>query len=298
MTRFLTAILVALAVASLRCEAAESTATTASETSWLPQISLTGDDDCVSATEPAVDTDTVRTSCIDVSRQRPRSDDESCRMYAAKILGVTFVDLKTSAMRPSQSNPAVPPAWNNATSNSGSLFTAALAGGLRVPRHFGDVRVECEGALRDNFAQASNVANQTAISVRANDNWTVLANVWRDVPLSRRLGAYAGGGLGGGGYWLDAASSNGSAASAQSAVFAWQAGAGALWKYNSLIDLDVSYRFLDLGHTDAVLREPGLGSVGTISSKMTAGELFFMLRVYEPFQWRKHLLNPDFYLPE
>jgi hypothetical protein len=31
---------------------------------------------------------------------------------------------------------------------------------------------------------------------------------------------------------------------------------------------------------------------------MTASELFFMLRIYEPFQWAKHMRSPDFYLPE
>jgi hypothetical protein len=69
-------------------------------------------------------------------------------------------------------------------------------------------------------------------------------------------------------------------------------------RYNSLIDLDMSYRFLSFAAASSTLTQPGLGGIGSMSSSMTAGELFFMLRVYEPFQWAKHLRSRDFYLPQ
>ena len=220
------------------------------------------------------------------------------RVYVAKVLGITFANVRTSTVHAASPPPGISPVWNSPTSNNGALFTAALAGGVRVPLEIGAVRLECEGALRDNFNQASNPSNQTSIGVNASDNWSVLANAWRDVQLTRRLGAYAGGGIGGGGYAFEASGPGGLAAYNQAAVFAWQAGGGAVWRYNSLIDLDLSYRFLDLGQINATLAQPEVGSVGTLSSKMSAGELFFMLRVYEPFQWRKHLMSRRFYMPE
>lgn len=69
-------------------------------------------------------------------------------------------------------------------------------------------------------------------------------------------------------------------------------------RYNSLITLDVSYRFLDYAQASSTMVAPGIGAVGSVSSSMTAGEIFCMLRVYEPFQWAKHLRSRSFYLPE
>jgi len=237
------------------------------------------------------------TSC-GLCAEELQGEGEASRLYVAKVLGITFANLTTSGVHATHPPPGVSPAWSGSTSNNCSLFSAALAGGVRVPRHIGAVRFECEGALRDNFNQALNPANETSISVRANDNWSLLANAWREIQLTERLVAYAGGGVGGGGYGLNAAGPGGAVASRQAAVFAWQAGGGAAWRYNSLIDLDLGYRFLDFGPIDASLIQPDVGAVGTVSSKMTAGELFFMLRVYEPFQWAKHLRSQQFYMPE
>ena len=249
---------------------------------------------------PAMDAtgDELRTSCCDVASGCPADADDDCRVYVSKVLGVTFLNLKTSAVQPAGAAAGVSPVWSSPTSTNGSLFTAALVGGVRVPRPGGALRLECEGALRDDFNQSRNPANETAITIQANDDWTALANLWRDVAITRRLGVYAGGGVGGGGYWLTASGPDGSALSHQQAAFAWQAGGGLIWRYNSLVALDASYRFLSFADNTATLTQPGLGAVGTVTASMTAGELFLMLRVYEPFQWRRHLVNRAFYLPE
>jgi opacity protein-like surface antigen len=152
--------------------------------------------------------------------------------------------------------------------------------------------------LRDNFAATGFSTGGPAVNVRASDNWSLLANAWQDFPVTERLGVYAGGGVGGGGYRLTVTAPDGTAASAQPGVFTWQAGGGATLRYNSLIDLDMSYRFLSFNAASSTLTQPGVGGIGSVSSSMTASELFFMLRVYEPFQWAKHLRSRDFYLPE
>jgi opacity protein-like surface antigen len=241
---------------------------------------------------------TSLTSVLTPVAAEAENNEDPYRFYLSKVLGITFANVRTSVAHAAQPVPGTAPAWNNPTSNNGSLFTAALAGGIRVPLEFGAIRFECEGALRDNFDQSLNPLNQTLINVRVNDNWTALANLWRDVPLTQRLGAYAGGGIGGGGYKLEAFGPGGEVASNQTAVFAWQAGGGLVWRYNSLIDLDLSYRFLDYGQVAATLNRPAADSLGSLSSKMSANEVFFMLRIYEPFQWRKHLWNRAFYLPQ
>jgi hypothetical protein len=236
-------------------------------------------------------------NCGMLASLKETEDEDDARLYLAKVLGVTFTNLKTSAIHNASGGNGVPPAWNAPISINGPLFTAAIAGGVRVPRSTGALRLEFEGALRDNFSQTVTTTGGSQISIRANDNWSALANAWRDFSISNRLNVYVGGGVGSGGYWLDASSPDGSFASNQTPVFVWQAGGGAAWRYNDWIDLAMSYRFLDFDPINASLVQPGVGSIGTISSKMTAGELFFMLRVYDPFQWRRHLCNRNFYLP-
>ena len=222
-------------------------------------------------------------------------DNDTSRFYVSKILGTTFANIRISTATPAQGPNS---AWANPSSSNASLFTAALVGGVRVPWEYGATRLECEGALRDNFVATGFSTSGSAVNVRASDNWSLLANVWQDMPVTERFGVYAGGGVGGGGYKLSATAADGSAASSQSGMFAWQAGGGATLRYNSLIDLDMSYRFLSFASASSTLTQPGLGSIGSVSSSMTASELFFMLRIYEPFQWAKHLRSPDFYLPE
>ena len=221
--------------------------------------------------------------------------DDASRFYVSKVLGTTFANIRISTATPAQGPHA---AWASPSSSNASLFTAALVGGVRSPWEYGATRLECEGALRDNFAATGFSTGGPAVNVRASDNWSLLANAWQDFPVTERLGVYAGGGVGGGGYRLTVTAPDGTAASAQPGVFTWQAGGGATLRYNSLIDLDMSYRFLSFNAASSTLTQPGVGGIGSVSSSMTASELFFMLRVYEPFQWAKHLRSRDFYLPE
>ena len=222
-------------------------------------------------------------------------DNDTARFYVSKVLGTTFANVRISTATPAHSPHS---AWASPSSSNASLFTAALVAGVRSPWEYGATRLECEGALRDNFAATGFSTSGPAVNVRASDNWSLLANVWQDMPVTERLGVYAGGGVGGGGYRLTVTAPDGSAASTQPGLFAWQAGGGAKLRYNSLIDLDISYRFLSFAAASSTVTQPGLGSIGSVSSSMTAGELFFMLRIYEPFQWAKHLHSWDFYLPE
>jgi opacity protein-like surface antigen len=227
--------------------------------------------------------------------QDARGGDDASRFYVSKVLGTTFANIRISTVAPAHGPHA---AWASPSSANASLFTAALVGGVRTPWEYGATRLECEGALRDNFVATGFSASGPAVNVRASDNWSLLANAWQDFPVTERLGVYAGGGVGGGGYRLTVTAPDGTTASAQPSLFTWQAGGGATLRYNSLIDLDMSYRFLSFAQASSTLTQPGVGGIGSVSSSMTAGELFFMLRVYEPFQWAKHLRSRDFYLPE
>lgn len=221
------------------------------------------------------------------------------RLYASKILGLTQATLTTSVapLGPgAATGPA--PAWSQSSSATGSLFTGAVAGGVWIPRQAGALRLECEAALRDGFDDTLQATGGPIIHIQASNTWSVFGNVWRDVSLTRRIGVYGGGGLGGGGYRLAIDSSDGFAATGQIGQFAWQAGGGLVYRYNSLVTADIGYRFIGLGTGKSPLLDSAGTQAGTLSSTMTANELLLMLRVKDPFRGLKHIRSRSFYLPE
>lgn len=218
------------------------------------------------------------------------SDEKSYRVYGSKLLGTTISTFRTTA-----STPHTAP---HTSSSTGSVGTAAYAGGVSFDRPYGAMRLECEGALREIYDAPTTSDSSQTIHVRAADNWSVLANAWRDVALSERVGVYAGGGVGGGGFRLTETAANGAVAYWQPSLFAWQAGGGATWQYNSLVTLDASYRFLAFGSATSTLMQPNGIASGLVSSTMTANEILLMIRVNEPWRLAEHVWNASFWLPE
>ena len=82
-------------------------------------------------------------------------------------------------------------------STSANIFTAGIAGGVSLERERGRLRLEAEWLQRDFYRGAQNFDPDA--SLVATENWSVLANVWRDFMITERIGCYGGGGIGGGG---------------------------------------------------------------------------------------------------
>jgi len=153
------------------------------------------------------------------------------------------------------------------------LVAGQGACGVAVPRTNGAVRLELEARRRQPLGgeqQASGAkAGTEAPSNSRAEEWTTMANVWRDLPLTQHLGAYAGGGIGVGVRRPTAADM------APRAGLGWQAGAGVTYAGTDRVTFDVGYRF------------SGLEGAGP---RTTAGEseLLFAIRIDEPFRglWR------------
>jgi opacity protein-like surface antigen len=238
----------------------------------------------------ACDCESCRSSKENLLDDSEWSDEDAYRFYGSKLLGTTIATFRTTASAPNTAP--------HASSSTGSVGTAAYAGGVRFNRPYGAIRLECEGALREIYDAPPTPDSQQSIHVRAADNWSVLANAWRDVALTERLGMYAGGGVGGGGFRLTETAANGAVAYWQPSLFAWQAGGGATWQYNSLVTLDASYRFLAFGTATSTLIQPNGMPAGLVSSTMTANEILLMIRVNEPWRLAEHVWNARLWLPE
>ncbi len=158
-----------------------------------------------------------------------------------------------------------------AAGNVGGSFSSPVldgegAIGVEIARPAGAVRLELEGrTLDDAFAAASQ------------QEWSTLANLWRELSIAEHFGAYAGGGLGAGGFSAAGiAAPDGRAAVVKTSGVAWQAGAGITWAFTDRVTVDVGYRLHGLEAT-----------AGHTAGDRTASEVLVSVRVFEPFRaWR------------
>tara|TARA_Y100001933_G_C18934515_1_gene536818 strand:+ start:56 stop:793 length:738 start_codon:yes stop_codon:yes gene_type:complete len=161
---------------------------------------------------------------------------------------------------------------------SETIFTAGIAGGLSLERERGRLRLEAEWLQRDFYrSELPNIAPGTNIDAVATENWSVLANAWRDFMFTERFGCYGGGGIGGGGMNLaiqQAGSTIGN--SVTSSVFAWQAGGGILYEVTDQFTFDVSYRWYQ---ANGLSTPPGIAN-----ADFGASQVMFSLRMFEPLR--------------
>ena len=137
---------------------------------------------------------------------------------------------------------------------SGPLVTGQGACGVTVPRSSGDVRLELEARRRQPLGSEPRA-----------EEWTTMANVWRDLPLTQHLGVYAGGDIGVGIRRPTDADMR------PRTGLGWQTGAGVTYAGTDRVTFDVGYPFSGL--EGAGPRPPAGDS-----------ELLFAIRIDEPFR--------------
>lgn len=112
-----------------------------------------------------------------------------------------------------------------------------------------------------------------------------MTNLWRDYSLTKRLGVYGGGGIGGGGYRLAVTDPLAIVAgSSVASEFAWQAGGGVTCRFGPRVTLDLGYRFFEIGTASTPLLLGDGSPAGTYTSAFSASELLLSVRIYEPFR--------------
>ena len=168
-----------------------------------------------------------------------------------------------------------------------TLFTTGGALGFAIDRPSGLLRAEVEGRYRSPI-ETSYVDNGIPTTVRGTDLWSTLANVWRDVYLTERLGVYAGGGLGVGGARSNVTTTENGVSETTSSpltTLAWQAGGGVTYLLSERVTLDLGYRYFALADTKDTVVDRGTTYYST--SAFGASELLLSIRIYEPFRnWR------------
>ena len=193
------------------------------------------------------------------------------RFYITGLWGVsaaTIDDLATTG----------PPTGYDSSAN---IFTAGIAGGISLERERGRLRLEAEWLQRDFYRDSiPDPFGPQTVSMVATENWSVLANVWRDFMITERIGCYGGGGIGGGGLTLEIGDPLNFAPAYTSSAFAWQAGGGLIYEVTDQVTFDVSYRWYQVnGLTGDDL---AFGSRDTV--RYGASQVMFSLRMFEPLR--------------
>jgi opacity protein-like surface antigen len=202
------------------------------------------------------------------------------RFYLAGIMGASFATL-TATDAPAATDP---------------LFTSGGAAGIAFDMLDRDWRLEVEGRARDPLAETLPLGDGVSTSsLTGSGCWSATVNLWRDYELTDRLDFYVGGGIGGGGYRLGVNQEfpvqNVSVAGLGTVGgFAWQVGGGLAHALTERVTLDLGYRFFSLasGPIVADVAQGGVPwSTVDVDSGFSASDLFFAIRVHEPFRgWR------------
>lgn len=204
--------------------------------------------------------------------------DGGARFYLNGIVGDSFTTLASGGVNTAGGGPVA-----NTGAAVDDLLTLGGALGVAASRPGGELRLEVESLGRGPLDGITNsVFPPQVYAVRAGDSWTVMANLWRERSITDRLGLYAGGGIGAGGYRIAVDDQTASGAGAD-AAFAWQVGAGATWRIGPRITLDFGYRFLDLGTVSTPLTLANGTAAGHYDSSLSASEWLLSVRIYEPF---------------
>ena len=219
------------------------------------------------------------------------------RPYVSALVGNDFATLATAG-----SLEAIP---GNTFTSFGNVDASILNGGgavgLAVPRPVGQLRMEIEGRGRGSFTGPTYLTQNgpgteitLPLQVKLHDGWSALTNFWRDVFVTDTLGLYLGGGFGAGGYRYQVQGGDALLPVSGPVVgndtittFAWQAGTGIIWDVSDCITLDLGYRFFSYGPGSTPLTSDngaGISYLGNTSSSLSASEVLFTVRIYEPFR--------------
>jgi len=198
--------------------------------------------------------------------------------YLSSIVGGSFATITQPELPPG--SPAI---------GNQSLATGGFAAGLSFDRPRGSLRLEFEGRAREKMQFTDFDPFVGSLTQGADDGWSGMVNLWRQLDFGDRLGGYFGAGIGAGGYrYFFEGQSPGATISGSTGItsFAWQAGGGLTWKLSERIEFDVGYRFFEIapGAAELVVTTATGTIRDEVSTAFSTGEALVTLRIYEPFR--------------
>lgn len=194
--------------------------------------------------------------------------DESClakpSTYVSFLIGGATSDIESGGFNTF--------GFDNTGGDTASTLHLGGAFGFIIPTSKGQFRLECEGMSHDMLGVVTNSFQPPTptffYDVQLEDQWSVMANLWKDIPIKDDLDAYIGGGIG---------TSGGTITVNDGVVFgqgrytelAWQFGTGFNWHASDHLTIDLGYRFVNLGTAETTL----FGGSGNYTADLTTHQL-------------------------
>lgn len=231
--------------------------------SAMPQAADIGTEIDLTAFDAMVSKPTAGGDAFPLQEVADRTGTAARRLYLSGMIGPSFANVTSTT--------------DDTISGNESLFAAGIAFGMAFERPNGRLRIEAEGMGRTVYV--ASCPEPSPCSTVLTNNWSAMANMWRDLMLTERFGVYGGGGIGAGGYLLGERFGDVTLYEPAATSFAWQAGGGLLWQMSDRVTFDVGYRYFQIDSMSHEELSPTL---------FAASELMFTLRLYEPFRrWRR-----------
>jgi len=205
--------------------------------------------------------------------------------YVSAIGGIGFMNGQSGGFN----DLGAPNDFFNTGSDSNDVFTYGAAFGVAIPREYGLLRLEFEARGRNEFHGVTGSFEPPVptffYDVAARDVWSTMVNAWYDVPVRDRVAVYGGGGVGVGGYELQV-NDTVVAGRGDTADFNWQLGFGVIYELNERVELDLGYRYVNMGNGNVQLTEIGTtNDAGNYRLALTSSDVLLQLRINEPFSF-------------
>jgi opacity protein-like surface antigen len=177
----------------------------------------------------------------------------------------------------------------NTGSANDDLFLAGGAVGVAIPQELGLLRLEFEGRVRNEFNGVTDSFQPPVptffYDVNISDAWSTMFNAWFDVPVRDSFAVYGGGGIGVGGYNMSV-NDTVVAGNGTTADFNWQLGVGVIYEVNDRVELDLGYRYVNMGNGNIQLSTLGGGAdAGNYRMALTSSDILLQVRINEPLSF-------------
>lgn len=208
--------------------------------------------------------------------------------YVSAKLGASVVkasDLSVDSADFDLDQPAVIRAFNASNSENDTVFNGSIAYGYAFESL--PVRTELEYTFRSK-AKLDGIALPNSITTNADmRTQNLMANVYYDFRNSSSFTPYVSAGVGASFNKLNVSERDSSAvsgnASDKKTDFAWSLGLGVNYEINKNLDLDLAYRYMDLGKVDTTVAYAWAGQYtgGTLFNGATVSDYEAKLKTHD-----------------
>jgi|LakMenEpi03Aug12_release.lakeMendotaPanAssembly.Ray.scaffolds.fasta_scaffold39639_7 opacity protein-like surface antigen len=225
------------------------------------------------------------------------SDERDRRFYVTGTLGVGLINAYNDGSFNFLDDQIV----SISGKSDDSLGTCGGAIGFALLNPVALCRMEIEGRARSSFdGEATMTLADTTVlatlpmTTSFDSPWSVMTNLWLELPIGSRCGLYGGAGFGCGGYRYAIEGDDPALPAIGSGnvnSFAWQVGCGMTYRVTRNVSCDLGYRYVAFTGSDVSLYSsvdgddtPPYFYLGNAVTSLDSHDLLLSVTVHQPFR--------------